>query len=309
MPCAIAAMFKTPRFSLLALLTAAAVIFVVYQGMGTPKPIADWDWIDIASEGGNALMTAVWGLLVLGTRPRGRVTAFLAGGLLTIALGSWADCLDEFFAIPHHQYLDNWIESGFTLSGMFLLTWGIYLWRDEQFSLAEHMQKRERLFRDHRAFDRLTQLANADYLRRQICEELSRRPGIPCALLLLDIDGFHRINRQYGQREGDDILQALTHLFLLNLRRDDLLCRYAGDRYAVLLPNTSVTEAALKGRQLAEAVGSLSYHGRADGQPIPLSIRVAWGPAEAEADALLARLNAQLEQGPGKQAGARLQTA
>lgn len=291
-------MFKNARPAFAALVAVYALLLLCYQGLGNAKPLPAWDWIDIVSEGGNALMTAVWGLLVLGTRPRGRVTVCLASGLLAISLGAWADCLDEFFTIPHQQYWDHWLESGLTLGGMLTLTWGIHLWRDEQFSLAEHMQKRERLFRDHRAFDRLTQLANADYLRRQIAQELERRPDAPCAVLLLDVNGFHPINRQYGQREGDDILQALSHLFLLNLRRGDLLCRYAGDRYAVLLPETSPAVAAAMGRQLSQAVRSLAYHSRADGEVVPLSIRVACGAAEADGEALLQRLSAQLEQAP-----------
>jgi GGDEF domain-containing protein len=116
-----------------------------------------------------------------------------------------------------------------------VLTIGMYYWRHEQFRLNEHLQKRERLFRDHRAFDRITQLANADYLRRR-CATNKRRPGLDCALVLLDIDGFHLINRAHGQREGDRVLQAVGHMLLLNLRNDDLLCRYAGDRFAVLMP-------------------------------------------------------------------------
>lgn len=279
----------------LLLIVVAGLMFLLYQRLGTPKAFADSNWLDIFSEGGASLMTAMWALLVIGSRPRGKVTNCLAGGLLAIALGSWADCLDEFFAVPHSEHLDNWIESGLGLVGTLILTRGLFLWREEQFSLNEHMQKRERLFREHRGFDRVTQLANADYLRRQLAQEQARRPGQPCALLLLDVDGFHRINRQYGQAEGDCVLQALTHLLLLNLRRDDLLCRYAGDRYAILLPETPAAVADGIGRQLAEAVHTLAYYERRHSERIPLSIRVVLGQADGPADSLLSRLNAELE--------------
>lgn len=291
-------MLKINRPALYLLLILDGLLFLIYQHWAPPKALVDWKWIDIASEGGASLMTAMWAMLVLGSRPKGRVTSCLAGGLFALALGSWADCLDEFFAIPHSAYWDNWFESGFGLLGTLLLTYGLFLWREEQFSLSEHMQKRERLFRDHRAFDRVTQLANADYLRRQIVQERLRRPEAPCALLLLDVDGFHRINRQYGQAEGDNVLLALTHLLLLNLRHDDLLCRYAGDRYAVLLPETGLTAAAEIGQQLAAAVRTLAHYSRSGGERIELSIRVAAGQADDAVEQLLGRLSAELENAP-----------
>jgi hypothetical protein len=105
------------------------------------------------------------------------VTRLLALGLAAIMLGSWADCLDEFFHLSKDQVWDNWLEALMPL-GMLTLTAGMYYWRQEQFSLNEHLQKRERLFRDHRAFDRVTQLAGADYLRAQIRPDQPRaRPA------------------------------------------------------------------------------------------------------------------------------------
>ena len=275
------------RTSLACLLLVSLLCFAIYGGMGTPKPMDHWKWMDIISEGGTALMSALWALLILGSRPGGRVTVLLAGGLIAIMLGAWADCLDEFFAIPAAQYWDNWLEALMPV-GMLTLTAGLYFWREEQFSLNEHMQKRERLFRDHRSFDRITQLANADYLRRQIRHEQAQRPGRPCALVLLDIDSFHLINREFGQREGDRVLQAVGHMLLLNLRNDDLLCRYAGDRFALLLPDTGVAEAEAMARHLAAMVGQMRHHAK-DGR-VSVSVRHASASADTDADVLLAEL-------------------
>ncbi|QNM98372.1 GGDEF domain-containing protein [Chitinimonas koreensis] len=285
-------LYRTPLILFAAL---AAALFLLFQAHGAVRPFGDWQWMDIAGEGGTALMAAVWLLQILSSRPRGRVTTLLALGLAGVALGSWADCLDEFFSLGHAVQWDNWLESTLSPLGMLTLTAGLYFWRQEQFSLNEQLHKRERLFREHRAFDRLTQLANAEYLRRQIALERERRPDAPCALVLLDIDRFHAINREHGQAEGDRLLQALGHLLLLNLRNDDLLCRYAGDRFAVLLPETGQAEADRIAAHLRAVVGQLAWHTRAEGRRLALSARVACAVADTDAERLLAALNAALE--------------
>ncbi len=286
-------MFLRHRPALICLFLVAVCCVALYGGLGVPKPMSEWKWMDISAEGGTALMSALWALLILGSRPEGRVTTLLAGGLMAIMLGAWADCLDEFFVIPAAQYWDNWLEALMPL-GMLLLTAGLYDWRQEQFTLNEHMEKRERLFRDHRSFDRLTQLADAAYLRRQIQLEQQRHPDCPAALVLLDLDDFHRVNREHGAREGDRLLQAVGHLLLLNLRPQDLLCRYAGDRYAILLPDSGEVQAGWMAAQLQRAVATLAHHAR-DGRRIPLSARAVSALASGDPERLLAGLDAALE--------------
>lgn len=281
------------RPALFCLFLVALCCVALYGGLGVAKPMAEWKWMDISAEGGTALMSALWALLILGSRPEGRVTTLLAGGLMAIMLGAWADCLDEFFIIPAAQVWDNWLEA-LTPIGMLLLTAGLYDWRQEQFTLNEHMQKRERLFRDHRSFDRLTQLADAAYLRRQIRLEQERHPDRPAALVLLDLDDFHRVNREHGAREGDRLLLAVGHLLLLNLRPQDLLCRYAGDRYAILLPDSGAAQADWMAAQLRRAVATLAHHTR-EGRRIPLSARAVSASASGDPERLLAGLDAALE--------------
>jgi diguanylate cyclase (GGDEF)-like protein len=245
--------------------------------------------MDILGEGGTSVMAFVWCLIVLGSRPDGRVTRLLSGGLAMICFGSWADCMDEFYRIDKEAVWDNMLEALVPL-GMAVLTAGLHYWRQEQAHLNEHLRKRERLFRDHRAFDRVTQLADARYLRAQLKRERDRGP---CALVLLDIDGFHRINREHGHAEGDRVLQAVSHMLLLNLRGDDLLCRYAGDRFAVLLPGVTAAQARDTARHLCAMVSTMRHHAAA--VPVPLSLRHSCAEADAEPDVLLADLCRQVD--------------
>lgn len=284
-------------------LTLCAALITIclagYAHYGTPKPTELWNWLDIVGEGSIALLAALWAIVILGSRPAGPVTTLLALGLGCIAVGTWCDWMDEFFLLPSAHAWHDFLESCLTPVGMAILSGGIGLWRQEQFSLNEVLAKRERIFRDHRAFDRVTQLAGADYLRRQIQLEQANHPTAPCALVLLDIDRFHLIAREHGHPEAERALQAVSHLALLNLRHGDLLCRYAGDRYAVLLPNTTAAQAAQVGQQLASHIAQLHWHSR-DGQRIALSARMASAVADQEVDQVLHQLNHQLQaQHPG----------
>lgn len=278
---------------LLACLLLACV--VLYATAGDLKALSNVSWMDIAGEGGSAVFTACWLLLILSSRPRGRVTRLLVLGLGGIMLSMWADVLDEIFAIPSEQVWDHWMESLFMPLGMMVLTAGIYFWRQEQLALSEQMQKRERIFREHRGVDRMTQLAPAAYLREQLALERMHLPSRPATLVLLDIDDFHRINREHGHGEGDRLLQAVSHLLLLNLRTSDLLCRYAGDRFALLLPDTSETEARQIAQELLASIAHFSHRRLQDGARVRITARYALALADEPADNLLARLNAMLE--------------
>ena len=272
-----------------ALLGAFAFLFA---GAGLHVPMAQWDWVDIASEGGTSLLAAVWCLIVLSSRPDGLVTRLLAGGLACIMLGSWADCLDEVIDVDKAALWDNALESLLPL-GMLILTVGMYYWKREQATLSDHMRKRERLFRNHRPFDRVTQLADAAYLREQLRLESRRDDGQGCALVLFDIDEFHRINREHGHAEGDRVLQAVAHMLLLNLRNDDLLCRYAGDRFAVLMPGLNQAEARDAAQHLCRMVSSMRHHA-AKGR-VRITLRHGCARAQGAPDELLADLCRQMD--------------
>lgn len=281
------------RLILLAFLSLSCLELLLFSLFGVIKAGEHWKPLDIAGEGGTALMAACWMLIVLGSRPAGRVTLLLALGLAAVALGAWADCLDEFFTVTSALRFDKWLESALTPLGMLLVTAGIMAWRSEQLQLSEHMQRRERLFREHRAFDRITQLADAHYLRQQMA--LERAAGQPGSLVLLELAGFQDLQRAHGKREADRMLQAVTHQLLLNLRNHDLLCRYAGERLAVLLPGTPLLSAERVARHLQQMVGMTRFH-TGDGEArASLKLLSACAELDDEPDAVLARLNRELE--------------
>lgn len=288
---------KHHRWKLGLLVLAANIGLLLNLAFGTPKDFSEWQWLDIAGEGGTALFLLFWLGLVLKSRPAGRVTDYLAIGLSCMFFSWWIDVLDEFIRLPKHIGWDHWLESGPMPVGMILLTIGLYHWHREQQAINQQMEKRERVFREHRLFDKLTPLGGADYLKRQISDCLSQslEQQQPLSLLALDIDDFTSINQQYGHPEGDAVLQALSQLLLLNLRRHDLLCRLAGDRFVVLLPNTGQSQASLLALELQQAVQSLAHKTRQHGERVYLSASTGVVMAIDEApDQLLKRLNLAL---------------
>ena len=90
---------------------------------------------------------------------------------------------------------------------------------------------------EHSATDQLTELPNARHLAMSFTNEVHRadRYGYPLMLLALDLDHFKRVNDSYGHNIGDRLLRDFGKLLHAELRRGDLLTRYAGDEFVVLL--------------------------------------------------------------------------
>ncbi|CAD5106630.1 GGDEF domain-containing protein [Zestomonas carbonaria] len=290
-------LLKLHRLKLTALFLAANLGLLLYLAAGDLKGFDEWVWLDILGEGGSALLALVWIGLLLKSRPAGRVTNLLALGLGAVFFSWWIDCLDEFIRLPDSVHWDHWLESAPMPVGLVLLTLGIYHWHREQLAISAQMEKRERLFREHRLFDKLTPLGGADYLRRQLEISLAgaSEENRPLSLAILDLDDFGAINRRFGHAEGDHLLQSLTQLLLLNLRRQDLLCRLAGDRFVVLLPDTGETQARQIADELALAVRHFAHKTRQQGERLQLNATMAVVMAVQDSpESLLERLNQAL---------------
>ena len=284
------------RLKLAALLLAANLALLLHLAAGDLKPMAEWVWLDILGEGGSALLALAWLVLILKSRPAGRVSSLLALGLGCVFFSWWVDALDEFIRLPDSLTWDSWLESAPMPIGLLLMTVGLYHWHHEQLAISAQLEKRERLFREHRLFDKLTPLGAAEYLRRQLQLSLQHaEQAQPLSLVAVDLDNFSALNQRFGHAEGDAVLQAISQQLLLNLRCRDLLCRLAGDRFVVLLPNTGETLARQLAGELQQAVAHLAHKTRQHGERLHLSATVAVVMAvDEDPQTLLQRLNLAL---------------
>ena len=284
------------RLKLAALLLAANLALLLHLAAGDLKPMVEWVWLDILGEGGSALLALAWLVLILKSRPAGRVSSLLALGLGCVFFSWWVDALDEFIRLPDSITWDSWLESAPMPIGLLLMTVGLYHWHHEQLAISAQLEKRERLFREHRLFDKLTPLGAAEYLRRQLQLSLQHAEQTqPLSLVAVDLDNFSALNQRFGHAEGDAVLQAISQQLLLNLRCQDLLCRLAGDRFVVLLPNTGETLARQLAGELQQAVAHLAHKTRQHGERLHLSATVAVVMAvDEDPQTLLQRLNLAL---------------
>ena len=92
--------------------------------------------------------------------------------------------------------------------------------------------------------DLLTGTWNRQAMHVKLAEEAERthRSGQPCAMCMMDLDHFRRINEEFGHAAGDEILQYVTDLVSAELRAEDSLFRYGGEVFLLLLPNSTLRE-------------------------------------------------------------------
>jgi diguanylate cyclase (GGDEF)-like protein len=126
--------------------------------------------------------------------------------------------------------------------------------------------------------DPLTQLANRkgfeEFLERTIA--LHTLSGEPASLLMIDMDKFKTANDKFGHDVGDAALRTVGDcLARVFLRRCDLVCRYGGDEFAVLLSETASMKAATLGERVASAVREARLPEKAATLSLNLSVGVA----------------------------------
>lgn len=139
--------------------------------------------------------------------------------------------------------------------------------------------------------DPLTGLHNRRYLMDFLERDLKRaaRSGTPVAAIILDIDYFKRINDTFGHAAGDLVLTEVARQLKRHIRGSDMVCRYGGEEFVLILPDASLDGARLRAENIRTLVESLDlkYHGQPLGT-ITASLGVALFPDHApEADSLI----------------------
>jgi diguanylate cyclase (GGDEF)-like protein len=130
-------------------------------------------------------------------------------------------------------------------------------------------------------------LATHDYLtgvfnRRKIEQALAvehskfERYGTPYSMMIIDLDHFKTVNDEYGHREGDDVLIRLGEAFRGRLRKSDMLGRWGGEEFMVLLANTTLPDAAEAAEKMRIVAAELDL-----GLPRNVTISVGVGEVKA----------------------------
>jgi diguanylate cyclase (GGDEF)-like protein len=129
--------------------------------------------------------------------------------------------------------------------------------------------------------DSKTGLLNAGTWQREAALEVTRaaRRRTPIAVALLDIDHFKKVNDTYGHLAGDAVLAAIAAAVPALLREDDIVGRFGGEEFAILLPHTDAAEAAQAAERLRAAIPRIAIPGGGPVRPVPSGITVSIGVA------------------------------
>jgi len=120
--------------------------------------------------------------------------------------------------------------------------------------LINALQAANARLRDLSQHDELTGLYNRRYVMARMDDELARRKRKlePLTVAMVDLDGFKRVNDEEGHEAGDAVLKAVALALLRATRRADVVARYGGDEFLVLLPNTDLEGARAVGARILD---------------------------------------------------------
>lgn len=138
------------------------------------------------------------------------------------------------------------------------------------------------IYRDKKAafriatVDTLTKAYNLGYFRECLDRAVKTHgiTGEPVALLFIDVDNFKTVNDTYGHMRGDQVLKAVGQAILLAIRKQDMVFRYGGDEFAVILNNSSREEALQVAERIIQNVRR-SVDGMTSFMKVTVSVGVA----------------------------------
>jgi diguanylate cyclase (GGDEF)-like protein/PAS domain S-box-containing protein len=150
-----------------------------------------------------------------------------------------------------------------------------------QIALSVASLRMRETLREQSIRDPLTHLFNRRFLEESLTRELelASRKNQSVAVLFLDLDHFKKFNDAFGHAAGDMVLQSLADLFRTFFRSTDICCRYGGEEFAIVLPESSSQDAAIRADALRSEVKRLRlrYKNQTVG-PLSLSAGIAAFP-------------------------------
>ncbi|WP_017304454.1 PAS domain-containing protein [Spirulina subsalsa] len=174
----------------------------------------------------------------------------------------------------------------------------------EQIALAiSNLQLRETL-QNQSICDPLTGLFNRRYLEQSLQQSLqaAELTQPPVSLIMIDVDHFKKFNDTYGHDAGDFVLQTLAEFLQKQVRESDIVCRYGGEEFTLILPNVSLELAYERAELLRQRIKKLplNYQGKNLGQ-LSFSAGLATFPEQGDTvQSLIRRADEALYEAKGQ---------
>jgi diguanylate cyclase (GGDEF)-like protein len=200
--------------------------------------------------------------------------------------------IDEYLSIPI-VFLSTESDSGRQLSAMQIGGDDFLRKPVPEDRLVAAVAMRAERFRRIRTLmlcDSLTGLLNHVAFKLRLESELARaqRQNAPLAVAMIDIDHFKSVNDRFGHPAGDRVIKALSRLMTLRLRKSDIVGRYGGEEFAVVLPDTSIEDALPVIDKLRDEFSRLAFRRDGDAFSCTLSAGLAGATPNEDPAELLA---------------------
>jgi len=169
---------------------------------------------------------------------------------------------------------------------VFLDLWHLKVGLEEEIHIVKRKEEEIIFISGH---DMLTGLKNRRSFHTDLSAEISRakRANEKLALIFMDLDGFKKINDSLGHEAGDFLLKKIAHAFKKEIRESDLLARYGGDEFVILLTNFKDEKTIISRINKLIKAAATSYQYKHNNIKISTSIGVAMYPEHASNDTKL----------------------
>lgn len=251
----------------LLLLIAACVIFANGSGSGTPfalafliLPFIIWAAFRFSQREVTTAIAVVCAIAIW----------YTVGGLGPFALASLNESLLLLLA-----FISTVVTTGLVLSAVV----------GERSRAMDQLEQVLHHVQEQAITDPLTNLLNRRYLEEFLPREVIRakRTGAFLAVIMIDLDYFKRVNDTFGHEAGDLVLAEVAALLKTHIRGSDIACRYGGEEFALVLPDTTLEGAQRRAEDIHAAIKRLEpkYRDKSLGK-ITASLGVAIFPDHAD---------------------------
>lgn len=242
--------------------------------------------LSVSFEIGYALAGAVLGgiwlvalrrLITQGVFPAWDRALWVAGGVLVASYG-----LEIPVLVAGYPPVFRAVLRTLRIGAVVFLTYNGFAWLNQVFAIMKDKISEA-------GVDFLTGVANRKVLFEtldRLCKS-QRASDAPFAILLVDLDGFKRINDTYGHPAGDSFLRMLASIMKEELRDGDVLARYGGDEFAIIVNHATAMEAAVLAQRLKNRIGKATWP---FSPQIGLSCGIAEFPTDGRSSAALLRV-------------------
>ena len=135
-------------------------------------------------------------------------------------------------------------------------------------------------------YDKMTFLYNRKFMIKRLEDENNRakRYNRPFCVFLIDIDRLAEINKNYGKKSGDVVIQKTASIIKKTLRKTDVIGRYLDDEFLVILPETPIEKASLVAKKIIGNINGHTFHAEGKEFKVSISIGAGWYPRFGKED-------------------------